>query len=132
MSDLIVTLKNCPDYIGAKGNDESAIADAEKKLGLRFAPDYREYLKEIGVASVGGAELTGVTNIKRLDVVSVTLEERQFQENIPLNWYVIEDTHVDGIIIWQAESKEIFMTAPNTSPKKLYNSFLEYISKTYI
>lgn len=47
-----------PDYVGSNGRTEEEIAKAEKKIGITFAKDYREYLKEIGLACFDGHELT--------------------------------------------------------------------------
>ena len=52
MNGIIETLKNAPEYIGGSGRTDAEIEIAEKQLGVEFAPDYRCYLKEIGLCIV--------------------------------------------------------------------------------
>ena len=42
--------------------------------------------------------------------------------------YVIENTCVDGIIIWQDTKGDIYQTQPNMEPKKIADSMAEYVS----
>ena len=81
----------------------------------------------IGLASFDGHELTGLTNISRLDVVTVTKEQRAINTNIPESWYVVEETNIDGIIIWQNELGHMYQTSPSGIPQKIAHSLLEYI-----
>ena len=123
------TIKMKPDYIGSNGRSDAAIAKAEKELGITFASEYREYLKEIGLACFDGHELTGLTNAERLNVVSVTKELwKQSPKNSAL-WYVVEDVGLDGIIIWQNSDGTLYATAPYTNAKKVANSLSEYYLK---
>lgn len=99
MKSIVSVIKSNPDYIGSNGRNESAIAQAEKMLNNRFADDYREYLLKIGLASFNGHELTGICSSKRLNVVDVTLSEKSITPSIPQDWYVLEETNIDGIVI---------------------------------
>ena len=63
MSNIIEILKNAPDYIGGTGRTEDEIRDAEEHLGVKFASDYRLYLKEIGLACFDGHELTSILSL---------------------------------------------------------------------
>lgn len=81
----------------------------------------------IGLACFDGHELTGLTNTSRLDVVSITKEQRAINKNIPIGWYVVEQANIDGIIIWQDETGHVYQTSPSSSPIKIANSLLEYI-----
>jgi hypothetical protein len=40
--------------------------------------------------------------------VSITLADRELHPDIPANRYVVEQTHVDEIVIWQDETGCIF------------------------
>ena len=73
-----------------------------------------------------GHELTGLGASSRLNVVDVTLEERQRNLNISPDWYVIEQTNIDGMVIWQSETGEIYQ-AVNEAGKKICGSLMEYI-----
>ena len=126
---FVEAIKILPDYIGSNGRPENVIADAENKLGVTFAADYREYLKEIGLACFDGHELTGLTKTARLDVVSVTQEQREQTDSIDPSWYVVEEAGIDGIVIWQSADGSIYATAPNTTAKKIASSLSEYVSE---
>lgn len=41
--------------------------------------------------------------------------------------YVIENTGVDGIMIWQDTKGKIYQTKPESKPKKIVDSLAEYI-----
>lgn len=127
MSNIIEALKNAPDYIGGTGRTEEEIRNAEELLGVKFAPDYRCYLKEIGLTCFDGHELTGICKPARLNVVDVTLSKRQHVSEA-YTWYVVEETGIDGIIIWQTPAGDIYQTAPNNQSRKVCNSLTEYIN----
>ena len=126
MNGIIETLKNAPEYIGGSGRTDAEIESAEKQLGVEFAPDYRCYLKEIGLACFDGHELTGICKSSRLNIVDVTSAQREQYPEAGF-WYVIEETNIDGIIIWQSPTGAIYKTAPGIKSRKIYDSLTEYI-----
>ena len=87
MKSVITALKEKEAFISFKGAAPEAISTAEKELNVKFAPDYREYVTELGAASYYGHELTGVCSAKSLDVVRITVSEREFND-VPAGWYV--------------------------------------------
>jgi len=101
----------------------------EQKLNVRFSIEYKEYLLAFGEASIYGHELTGICESKRLNVVDVTIEERERDENIPDDFYVIEQTHTDDIVIWQSGTGEIYKSQPNCNYIKICDSLCRYIEK---
>lgn len=107
---------------------DEAVSEAEKKLNVRFAKEYRQYTKAFGAVSIGGSEYTGAVSDPNLDVVRVTESARQITPQAGEKWYVIEDPHIDGIIIWQDENGQIYKTAPGLEPQKIAESFAEYIN----
>lgn len=127
MADIIEILKSMPDYIGSNGRCEEEIAKAENALGVSFAEDYRTYLKEIGLVCYDGHELTGLTKSDCLGAVSVTKEQRERVGEAASSWYVVEETGIDGIVIWQAPTGEVYQTGPGSSYHKLCNSLSEFI-----
>lgn len=129
MNNIINILKEMPDFIGSNGRTDDEIQQAEKALGVSFSEDYRKYLEEIGLACFDGHELTGLTQTKRLDVVSITKEKREQFGNITSLWYVVEETNIFGIVIWQSSDGVIYETAPNSRAKKIADSLAEYIAK---
>ena len=130
MENIIEVLKAFDDLSAGNGASKEQIDSASKSLDLAFAEDYLMYLREFGLAYANGHELTGIGVIPRNDVVSVTLEKRKLPhvETIPADWYVIEDTNIDSIVIWQSSKGLIFMESPG-SIKQIYTSMAEYILK---
>lgn len=106
---------------------DEQVNSAENILNTTFSDDFRDYLKTYGTIAYLGHELVGISDTEYLNVVNATSEERDFVENIPKVWYVVERLNVDGIVIWQSSSGEIYQTAPNSEPKKIYDSLAEYI-----
>ena len=84
-------------------------------MSLSFSKDYKLYLSRCGFATYEGHELTGICKAKRLNVVDVTINERTISPNIPENWYVIEQLNIDGIVIWQSGTGDIYQTSPEKS-----------------
>ena len=130
MENIIEVLKASDDLSAGKGASAEQIDAASKSLNLEFAEDYLMYLREYGLAYVNGHELTGIGIIPRNDVVTVTLEKRKLPhvEAIPADWYVIEDTNIDSIVVWQSSKGLVYMESPG-SIKQLYASMAEYILK---
>ena len=130
MDKILDVLRNAPDFIGGKGCGDAAISDAEQALGIRFAPDYRVYMQKIGLACFDGHELTGICKASRLNVVDVTLDERKRCPDAA-GWYVVEQANVDGIVVWQAPSGEVYQTMPGVSARKICNSLTEYVAEDF-
>ncbi len=127
MSSLINAMQNLPNFAHMTGATQSDIAAAEKALGVTFAEDYRAYVSAFGAAAFEGHEFTGVCKSRRLNVVDVTLDERQQNEDIPADWYVLEQTGMDGIVIWQNSVGYVFQVTLSHSVNKVANSLVEYI-----
>lgn len=128
MCELIEAMRSIPNFYVEKGASAIQIEQAEKALGLKFALDFKECLREFGAVSVGGHEFTGFSADKNLDIVAVTQKNRQ-KSNVRKSFYVIEEAHIDGIVIWQDADGSVYETTPNSTPKKIANSLLEYITK---
>lgn len=128
MGNIVGVLKSTPDYIGSTGRTDDEIRNAEKLVGVEFASDYRCYLKEIGLACFGGHELTGICKPARLNVVDATIALRALYAEAHA-WYVIEETNIDGIVIWQTSTGDIYKTAPGIKARKVFNSLSEYVEE---
>lgn len=109
MESIVRMLKDQPNLYCLKGASEDEVRQAEQALGLRFAEDYRAYVSEYGAASFAGHELTGVCPSRRLNVVDVTTLERD-SSDVPADWYVIEQTNIDDIVIWQSADGAVYQT----------------------
>ena len=127
MNTISDVIKNKPNLYFGKGVTEGEIDSAERDLNLSFSKDYKMYLLQYGLISYDNHELTGLCNSHRLNVVCVTKEERKIHPQIPSDMYVIEQTNIDGIVIWQSSNGEVFQTSPNTAPMKIADSLVEYI-----
>lgn len=120
-------LRNKTGFIGASGRTKEEILQAEEELCIRFAAEYHEYLEMLGLASVEGHELTGLTKDVRLDVVAVTKEYRALYGSDTVSWYVVEDIGIDGLVIWQDEKGTIYQTSFVVEPVKIAESLEEYL-----
>lgn len=127
MTNIVNKLSSLPAFCSLTGASMEQIADAEKTLALRFADDYREYLLAFGIASSDGHELTGICNSKRLNVVDVTLAEKSLFPGMPQDWYVLEEANIDGIVIWQNSTGEIYQTQPDKEAIMLAGSISGYL-----
>lgn len=127
MGNIVLSIRQKGKFVSLQGVSEKKIEEAEEKLKVKFSNDFKEYVSEFGAVSYVGHELTGICNEPALDVVQVTINEREFFEDISADWYVIEQTHIDGIVIWQTSEGGVYKVAPNTKPIKICNSLIEYI-----
>lgn len=130
MTGINQKLRTLPSFCSLGGVSAEQISDAEKALALRFADDFREYLLAFGIASSDGHEFTGICNSKRLNVVDVTLAERNAIPDVPKDWYVLEEANIDGIVIWQSSIREVFQTQPGRASVKVADSFCDYLDLT--
>lgn len=124
---IVDVIRKLPDLLPLKPATDSQISDAESKLKVSFADDYKAYLKEFGAIMADGIELSGIAKSGHRSVVSLTEQERALNTNVSHTMYVIENTCVDGIIIWQDTKGKIYQTKPESKPKKIANSLVEYI-----
>jgi len=128
MSAIQKKLRSYSDFVAMKPASDTAIAEAEKELSVKFSGEYRDYLSVFGAAAANGHELTGVSASKRLSVVRVTKREWELNPQVPRSMYVIENTGIDGIIIWQDASGSVYKSVPHSSQKKLAASIADYLS----
>lgn len=128
MSELLEKLSSIKDLVHLSPVSEEQIKDAEKHLNLKFSLDYRSYVSEYGVISAGCYELTGICSSPRLNVVDVTISERENNPGVPKDWYVLEQANIDGIVIWQNQKGEVYQTQPCREIKMIAKSIVEYIT----
>ncbi len=128
ISDLIGVLKNKPGFVSMIAATDVQIQDAEARLDVSFGEDYRAYVGAFGAAAFEGHELTGISKSSRLNVVDVTLTERAKHPDMPSDWYVIEQLHIDDVSIWQSASGEVFQFVPGHAPEKIADSLIGYVN----
>lgn len=126
MVDIVKLIQQQPNLYVMISVPEKEINQAEQTLGLHFSADYRAYIAAFGAVSFAGHELTGICKSNRLNVVTITLSERN-NVTVPADWYVLEQANIDSIVLWQSGDGTIYATAPNSKPEKIANSLSEYI-----
>lgn len=110
------------------GVDQKTISEAERELGLTFADEYKEYLKEMAIVAYSGHELTGLTKSERTNVVQVTRKKKRISPSVPMDWYVIEDANIDGIVIWQDGQGKIYKTMYDSEAVCIASSLADFIN----
>ena len=127
MQDFISILKEKPMFIGSNGATTVEIQEAEIKLSVSFSKEYKDYLSSFGFAVYEGHELTGITKDLNLDVVNVTVKNLHKNPSIKLPLYVIEEAHIDGIVVWQSPTGEIYESVPQSPPVMIANNLRDYL-----
>lgn len=127
MELFVDILKGLPNFYHLNGATDDEIAKSEQLLCVSFAPEYKAYVSAYGVASANGHELTGICTSQRLNVVNVTLScRKQLPEADTL--YVIEEANIDGIVLWQSATGEIYQSSSGKKLHKVCDSLREYIT----
>lgn len=128
MTKIVDLINSLPNMLPLKPATEIQINDARLQLGVEFADEYKEYLKAFGAIMADGIELTGIAKAEHRNVVTLTKKEHELNSKVPNTMYVIENTCVDGIIIWQDSTGSVYRTTPDTEPVKIASSLYEYIA----
>ena len=129
IENIIDKLKKKDGFCSLKGAAEEEIREAEQTLDLTFAREYVDYLQAFGLASFRGHELTGIIKSPRLNVVKQTVLGKEANPQVSDDFYVIETANIDGIVIWQKSSGEIFKTVFDSSPVLICESLGDYIER---
>ena len=125
MTNILNVIKNLENLRHLQAASQSDVEMAENTLGLVFAPDYKQYVLTYGAIVAKGIEFTGVNVPARLNVVDVTLKERE-RENIPASYYVLENLNIESILILQNSEGQIAEYC-NEKMDIIANSIAEYI-----
>jgi len=112
-----------------KETDDLTITAAENALGLHFADEYRNVLREYGHLSFGSHDFNGISEFEIFDVVKQTLIFREKSNTIADTMYVVEDLGIDGIYILQDSDGLVYAAQAKGTPYKVADSLLEYIKK---
>lgn len=128
MKSIVETIQSLPNMISFKPATNREIMNAEIELRVSFAEEYKSYLLAFGAIVATGIELTGIAKAKHRDVILVTKQEWDMNVNVPHTMYVIENTGIDGIIIWQSSEGKIYRTTTGSQPVQIAESMNEYIT----
>lgn len=127
MKNIVDIINALPDLLPLKAATSMQITDAELQLRVSFSNEYKEYLSAFGAIMADGIELSGIAKSEHRNVVSLTKTGWDLNPIVPHTMYVIENTCVDGIIIWQDTTGGVYQTKPNCAPKKIADSLQDYI-----
>lgn len=127
MTNIVDLINSLPDMLPLKPATEVQITDAELQLGVRFADEYKEYLKVFGAIIADGIELSGIAKSEHRSVAALTKKEWELNPKVPHTMYVIENTCVDGIVIWQDTTGVVYETNPNSAPIRIADSLQDFI-----
>jgi len=130
VSKLITIIEEGPCLYKGKGASNEQIADAEERLGLKFAPEFHDYLTRFGYVAINGCELTGLGAEGFDGVVEITLDARNRIGEHLENLYVVEQTNIDGILIWQDFTGTIYQSAPGVKPTPIAKSLGDYLENS--
>ena len=129
MVNVISILKKQRSFRSLGSVSMEDVNKAEQALNLKFSDDYKDYVQEFGIASFEGHEFTGICSFPRLNVITVSEEERSLNPDVPKDWYVIEQTNMDGAVVWQRKDGTVFQTIPGAEPEQVADSLTDYILK---
>ena len=127
MATIVNIIRELSNLLSLKSASRTEITDAELQLRMIFSDEYKVYLSTFGAIMADGIELTGISKAEHRNVVPVTKQEWELNNNVPHSMYVVENTGIDGVIIWQDASGVIYQTFPNTQPKQIASSLNAYI-----
>ena len=84
-------------------------------------------MAKCGLATYGSHEFTGICDSTRLNVVDATKREREENEYIDDDMYLLEQIGVENYTIWQNTKGEVFGVCYKQQPKKISDSLEGYI-----
>lgn len=88
------------------------IIKSESSLGVKFAEDYKLFLRNFGDMLYAHNEILGLNTDHLDDCVSWTLEAREEDETIPDNLYVISSAGIDGVLYLQGTDGVVYQHIP--------------------
>lgn len=126
MNNIIKTIESFKRKRFTGSISSELILNAENELGLKFAKEYKEVLRNYGSLCIKGEEFLGIDS-NNYDIVKATKDARMNNNNFPLDAYVIEDTAIEGILIVQKNTCELFTYQPNGQLQHLSDTLDEYL-----
>jgi hypothetical protein len=126
MNNIIKTIESFKRkrFTGSISTD--LIHNAENELGLKLSKEYKDILQKYGSLCIKGEEFLGIDN-DNYDIVKATKDARINDSNFPLDAYVIENTAIEGILIIQKDTCELFTYQPNGQLQPLSDTLEEYL-----
>lgn len=132
--DIIEVIKSKKLLNSLGPSNMKKIEKAEETLGLKFSEEYIKYLLEFGAVTYYGTELSGLVTEEDeekgfyFSVVDETLEEKEYDDTVPENMYIVEDLGVDGALAWQDETGAVYYKYRfDDNLQKAADSLAEYL-----
>ena len=88
IKELINRYETAGDYTHVKFQSEE-LDEAERSLGIKIDPAFKQFLYECGYGGIGGVELLGIGENHEMVFVTETLRYREY--GLPQNLLVIEN-----------------------------------------
>lgn len=109
-----------------KGVKNEQIGQAEQRLGLKFAEEYKEYLLTFGALQTDYVELTNLEE-GYLDVCDKTEALRKLYKTFPRDYYVAFDIGVDSIVVVQNSQGLVALFEPGCEFSPEYESLSDVL-----
>ena len=129
MRNFVDQLSKSKSFHSGKGVTQDVIEAAEEELNLMFSDEYKKYVLMYGKASIYGHEFTGLGIKGPLNVVEATKYQRSKNPNIPGDYYIVEELHIDDMAIWQNRSGEVFQSYGDGTYEKMFDSLSDLIEE---
>lgn len=129
MENIVALIRSLPNLLPLQKVTENQIKSSELKLGVEFSQEYKEYLANFGAIIADGIELSGISYSEHRDVVALTKNAWELNPKVPHSMYVIEDSRIDGIIVWQDSNGVIYKSSPNQEPVQIADSLSQYLKR---
>jgi hypothetical protein len=129
MSEIVEIINKLPglDILEPTDSIREDILKAEEELELSFADEYKEYVSSFGAISCDRLELTGISKHPGSDVVDMTFMNRDVNEEVPSDLYVVQDMAIGGIVYWQDSSGTVYLTEYEDPPEIVASSLVEFL-----
>jgi len=127
MSAILELLSASMDFCSLGAAEKALVEEAEKRLGLSFANEFKEYVMAYGAVAFEDHELTGICESERLSVISTTERARSFYPCFPPKMYVVEEMYYDHVLTTQDETGTIYSYGPKDEAKRIASSLQEYL-----
>lgn len=122
MSDLLFVLSCLPNIRCMAPATPDQIQEAEEKLNLRFADDYRMFLQTCNGICAKGVDIFSLKN-----VIGRTAFEQEKNDSFPENTYVLRSVGYEGFCIIQDSTGKIFLHKPHLETKPISSSLADYL-----
>lgn len=128
MSSIIEKINKIEKLYHTEGCSFKQIKEAQLELGITFPDEYIDIIKKYGTISFYGTEWTGLNIEGYLNVVSATKQEREMNSAFPLDYFVLENQGIDGLIVICNEKGEIF-SIQYSKIEKIHDSISSYLDE---